>query len=74
MTLMSTGHQIKCWVKLTRAGAHYQLGRSDRDEFVQRNLIIAVNRHVGSLKYLDASQTELKSTILTSSWVGCTRY
>ena len=59
---MSTGHQIKCWVELTRAGAHYQLGRSDRNQFVQRNLIIAVNRHVGSFKDLDASQTELKST------------
>ena len=49
-------------VELTRAGAHYQLGRSDRDQFVQRNLIIAVNRHVGSFKDLDVSQTELKST------------
>lgn len=49
MTLMNTEYQIMCWAKLTRAGAHYQLGRSDRDQFVQGDLIIAVNRHVGSL-------------------------
>ena len=51
---MSTGYQTKYRAKLTRAGAHYQLGRSDRDQFVQGDLIITVNCHVGSLEYLSA--------------------
>lgn len=55
MLLMSTDNHTKCWINLTRAGAHYQLSRSDRDQLVQGDLVITVNRHIGSLKYLSAS-------------------
>lgn len=54
MILMSTDFQNGCWADLTRAGAHYQLSRSGRNQFVQSNLTITVNRHVSSLKYLTA--------------------
>lgn len=54
---MSFEYKIKCWAKLTRPGAYYQLSRFDGNQFVQGDLIIPENRHVGSLKYLSTGET-----------------
>lgn len=60
MVLISNGYDTRCRAKLTRARAHYQLSWSDCDQFVQSNLIVTVNRRVGSLKYLHAVRHEWK--------------
>ena len=55
--MMSIENQTRCCAKLTGARAHYQLSRFDRDQFVQSDLIITIDGHVGSLEYLQASKT-----------------
>lgn len=60
MVLTSDGYETRCRAKLTRARAHHQLSWPDRDQLVQSNLIVTVNRCLGSLKYLHAVRHEWK--------------